>query len=265
MGAADLILLAVVAISALLGLLRGFVGVVASLAAWILAGWAAFGFGGSAAMMMSGDRSPGLGEMFGGYALCFLGVLITVWIVGYVAKRMIHESGLSGVDRAMGFVVGVARGALIASMLVMLVGFTPLAHRREWRSAALVPLFMPGAHMVRSWMPDWAGQAVDFRGGIPAWMPSLPKIDLNMKDLQSLQGLSGVPGLGGGNGQPYGQDVLPILNDGVLPLLKGAGLNLPGGLPSQDAPQGDPAKVEPGSKRDEALPVPIEQDEAFVM
>ncbi|NUO77264.1 CvpA family protein [Lysobacter sp. 5GHs7-4] len=264
MGAADLILLAVVAISALLGLLRGFVGVVASLAAWILAGWAAFGFGGSAAMMMSGDRSPGLGEMFGGYALCFLGVLITVWIVGYVAKRMIHESGLSGVDRAMGFVVGVARGALIASMLVMLVGFTPLAHRREWRSAALVPLFLPGAHMVRGWMPDWAGRAMDFSGGAPAWMPSLPKIDLNM---QGLSGMQGMPGLGGGNGQPFGQDVLPILNDGVLPLLKGAGLKnpLPGGTPAQDAPHGDPAQIGSDPKRDDALPMPVEQDEAFVM
>ncbi|KRA19878.1 CvpA family protein [Lysobacter sp. Root604] len=258
MGAADLILLAVVAISALLGLMRGFIGVVASLAAWVLAGWAAFGFGGSAALMLSDNGAPGLGEMFGGYALCFLGVLVTVWVVGYVAKRMVHESGLSGVDRAMGFVVGVARGALIASMLVMLVGFTPLAHRREWRSATLVPLFVPGAHMVRSWMPDWAGRAMDFSGGAPAWMPSLPKLDLNMQ---------GLPGLGSGNGQSYGQDVLPILNAGVLPLLKGAGLKdpLPGGTPSQDAPQGDPLEVAPRSKRDETLPVPVEQDEAFVM
>lgn len=258
MGAADLILLAVVAISALLGLMRGFVGVVASLAAWILAGWAAFGFGGTTALMLAGRGSPGLGEMFGGYALCFLGVLITVWIVGYVVKRMVHEAGLSGVDRSLGLVVGVARGALIASMLVLLVGFTPLAHRPEWRSAQLVPLFVPGARMVRSWMPDWAGRAMDFGSGVPAWMPSLPKLDMNMQ---------GLPGLGNGNGQPYGQDVLPILNAGVLPLLKGAGLKdpLPGGTPSQDEPQGDPLDAAPGSKRDDALPVPVEQDEAFVM
>ena len=264
MGAADLILLAVVAISALLGLMRGFVGVVASLAAWILAGWAAFGFGGTTALMLAGRGSPGLGEMFGGYALCFLGVLITVWIVGYVVKRMVHEAGLSGVDRSLGLVVGVARGALIASMLVLLVGFTPLAHRPEWRSAQLVPLFVPGARMVRSWMPDWAGRAMDFGSGVPAWMPSLPKLDLNM---QGLPGLGG-SGSGNGSGQPFGQDVLPILNEGVLPILKGAGFKgAPvDGMPSQiGSPQGDPLQVSPRTKRDEALPMPVEQDEAFVM
>ena len=40
MNATDLLLLGVIAVSTLLGLLRGFVGVLASLLAWLLAGWA---------------------------------------------------------------------------------------------------------------------------------------------------------------------------------------------------------------------------------
>ncbi|RDZ27716.1 CvpA family protein [Lysobacter silvisoli] len=261
MGAADLILLAVVAISALLGMMRGFIGVVASLAAWILAGWAAFGFGGATAMMLAEDGRPGLGAMFGGYALSFGVVLVTVWIVGYVVKRMVHESGMSGVDRALGLMIGTVRGGLIASMLVLLVSFTPLAHQREWRSSSLVPLFSPGARMVRSWMPDWTARAIDFSGGVPAWMPSLPKLD--QVNLQNLPALAGA-----GAHQPYGQDVLPILNEGVLPLLKGVGLkgaHADGMEGVQRIPTRDPLQVSPRKDRDDALPMPVEQDEAFVM
>ena len=43
--ATDWLLLAVILASALLGLFRGFIGVLASLAAWVLAAWAAFRFG----------------------------------------------------------------------------------------------------------------------------------------------------------------------------------------------------------------------------
>ena len=129
-------------------------------------------------------------------------------------------------------------------------------------SSKYLRLFLAGVRFVGSWSPLLAGRAMDFGSGVPAWMPSLPKLDLNM------QGLPGLGGSGNGNGQPFGQDVLPILNEGVLPILKGAGVKgAPvDGMPSQiGSPQGDPLQVSPRTKRDEALPMPVEQDEAFVM
>jgi len=53
MTATDLLLLAVIGLSTVLGLMRGFVGVVASLVAWVLAGWAAFRFGAHAALLLA--------------------------------------------------------------------------------------------------------------------------------------------------------------------------------------------------------------------
>ena len=44
----DLVLLAIIGISALLGLMRGFVGIVVGAASWLLSGWAALQFGGAA-------------------------------------------------------------------------------------------------------------------------------------------------------------------------------------------------------------------------
>ena len=54
-----------IGVSALLGLMRGFVGVLASLAAWVLAGWAAFRFGAQVALMLAGDGDPGAGAVAG--------------------------------------------------------------------------------------------------------------------------------------------------------------------------------------------------------
>ena len=50
----DLVLLAIIGISALLGLMRGFVGIVVGAASWLLSGWAAFQFGGAAGRWLAG-------------------------------------------------------------------------------------------------------------------------------------------------------------------------------------------------------------------
>ena len=66
MNATDLLLLAIIAVSTLLGLLRGFVGVLASLLAWLVAGWAAFHFGARLALALAGSDTPSAGMLLSG-------------------------------------------------------------------------------------------------------------------------------------------------------------------------------------------------------
>lgn len=49
----DVVLLIVIAASTLLGMLRGFVGIVIGTLSWLLAAWAAFAFGNDAAHWLS--------------------------------------------------------------------------------------------------------------------------------------------------------------------------------------------------------------------
>jgi len=121
MGAVDWVLLAVVAVSALLGLMRGFVGVLASLVAWVLAGWAAFRFGAQLALMLAGDGEPGAGELLAGYALGFIGVMVVVGLVGWLVRKAVQSAGLSGLDRTLGLALGLARGAFVACALVLVL------------------------------------------------------------------------------------------------------------------------------------------------
>jgi len=158
----DWVLLAVVAVSAVLGLVRGFIGVLASLAAWVLAGWAAFRFGARLAVMMAGGAEPGPSELFGGYAISFLVVLVVVGLVGWGVRKLVHGVGLSGVDRFLGLGLGLARGVFVACVVVLLMGFTALPQDAEWRRSRTLAVFLPGALLLRTWLPDWAAAHASF-------------------------------------------------------------------------------------------------------
>jgi membrane protein required for colicin V production len=175
----DLSLLAIIGVSALFGVMRGFVGVLASLAAWLLAGWAAFHFGAETARWMSSDGPPTATELLGGYALSFVAVMLFVGIVGWVVRQFIKTVGLSGLDRALGLVLGLVRGAVVACVLLVLVGFTPLPREPEWQASPVIPVLLPGARWLSTWLPEWTVQELDFGNGAPAGdnarLPSLPR------------------------------------------------------------------------------------------
>ena len=167
----DWILLAVVALSAGLGMMRGFIGVLASLAAWVLAAWAAFRFGARLAVVLAGGAEPGPSELLGGYAISFLVVLVVVGLVGWGVRKLVHGVGLSGVDRFLGLALGLARGAFVACALVLLMGFTALPQDADWRHSTTVRVFLPGALLMRTWLPDWAAAHASFEVA-PAAAPS---------------------------------------------------------------------------------------------
>ena len=167
----DWVLLAVVGLSAGLGLLRGFIGVVASLAAWVLAAWAAFRFGSRLAVELAGGAEPGPSELLGGYAISFLGVLVVVGLVGWGMRKLVHGVGLSGIDRFLGLAVGLVRGAFVACALVLLMGFTALPRDEDWRRSRTLPVFLPGALWLRTWLPDWAAAHADFEPSTGAAAP----------------------------------------------------------------------------------------------
>lgn len=163
MTATDLVLLAVIGLSMLFGLMRGFIGVLASLLAWLLAGWASFHFGARIALLLAGGHgSPSSGQLFAGYGLSFLCVLLVVGIVGWLVRKLVHAVGLSGVDRALGLALGAVRGGFVACLLVLLMGFTGMPREPGWRESRVLPVLMPGAQLLRGLLPPWASQRVDF-------------------------------------------------------------------------------------------------------
>ena len=79
--------------------------------------------------MLAGDGEPGAGELFAGYALSFIGVLVVVGLVGWLVRKLVQSVGLSGLDRMLGLALGLARGAFVACALVLVLGLTGDAAR----------------------------------------------------------------------------------------------------------------------------------------
>ena len=178
MGPIDWLLLAILGVSALTGLMRGFVGVIASLAAWLLGGICAITLGGGVARMLSDGYDPTPAQLLAGYGLCFLATSLVVAIFAFIARRMLRAAGLDGVDRMLGLALGGLRGFAMACVIVLVLGFTPVTRQPHWQASALLPVFKPGARWLSTWLPAWARERLDLDGNAPARnfpvMPPLP-------------------------------------------------------------------------------------------
>lgn len=162
----DLVLLAVTGLSALLGLFRGFIGIVVGTASWVLAGWAAFQFGSDTAHWLAEGAAPSTTQYVGGYVLTFVVVMVGVAAIGMLIRAGVNAVRLGGVDRMAGFGLGVLRGLVLCCVLVLLMGFTPLAHDTAWTQSRMVPVLLPGAQWMRDQLPDWSVADVDL-GKLP--------------------------------------------------------------------------------------------------
>ncbi len=165
MSATDWLLLAVVGVSALLGLMRGFFGMVLSLLGWVLAGWVSLRFGAQFGAWLASPAPAGPAHVAAGYVLSFGGVVLAVGAVNLLVRWAMQSAGLSGIDRALGLAVGGARGGFAACFVVLLMGMTPMPRRQDWQSSWVVAMFVPGAEWMRDWLPPWAAQRVDLGPG----------------------------------------------------------------------------------------------------
>jgi len=221
----DMVLGAIILVSALLGLLRGFVAIVVGTLSWLLAGWATFLFGGTAARWLADGKHPSATEAFGGYAMVFVGVLVSVALIGMVIRAGIDAIKLGGTDRMLGFCLGVVRGALLSSVLVLLMDFTPLPREPAWRQSMLVPILRPGAGWMRAQLPAWRMPSMEMPsmelGNMPTKLGKLPSAG-DTTDLgkalggsglsDTVQGLLGKPRKTAGDGRDPTQ-AMPALND----------------------------------------------------
>ena len=109
----DFVVLAVLAVSGLLALSRGFVREVLGLAAW--AGAAAFTYWGLPLARPRFEQwisSPEWVTPITAAAL-FIGSLLILMVVSSWIGHIVRASALGGLDRTMGLVFGLARGALL--------------------------------------------------------------------------------------------------------------------------------------------------------
>jgi membrane protein required for colicin V production len=87
-------------------------------------------------------KSPWLGEI-AGFLIIFFAVLIVAGIAGSIARWAMKKAGLSAIDRFLGALLGLVRGALmVAIVLTAMAAFAPAAKWLE--GSQLAPYFLVG-------------------------------------------------------------------------------------------------------------------------
>lgn len=158
----DYAILATIAVSLLVGLLRGFIKEVFSLVVWAAAFVVAYRFSGDVAALMEEQVSLPSART----ALGFIGLFIVVLVIGglanYLLGRLVESTGLSGTDRLLGGVFGVARGVALVVVAILVTGFTPLPADPWWKESRMIQSFMPLVLWTVEFLPQSASEHLDF-------------------------------------------------------------------------------------------------------
>lgn len=149
----DYAIFAVIVLSALLSLFRGFLREALSVLGWVVAIWLAFTYSDRIEVFLENQISVPSLRQAAAFAIIFVVVLLLTAIVNFVIGRLIESTGLSGTDRMLGMVFGAARGAIIIGVLVLLAGLTALPRDPWWRQSVFVPHFERAALKVRDLLP----------------------------------------------------------------------------------------------------------------
>ena len=138
----DLIILAVMLLFTAIGAWRGLVREVISALTWVLSGLLAWFFAGKLSAIFKGMvDDPALRQL-----LAFVLIFIVVFVLGIVASWFIHKHlpgkrGFRIANRALGGLVGAARGGVIVIAVFLVAGLTSFPQRSWWREASFAPYF----------------------------------------------------------------------------------------------------------------------------
>ncbi len=144
----DYVFLLILIVSVVISVVRGLVREVLSLLSWI----GAFLVAKFGSPMVSGWLSGMIDHPKIRLAFSFVLVMVaSVMLFSFLSLqvvKVVKMTGLSGTDRALGAFFGLARGVLVAVVLVLVASLTPLPRESYWRNA----FFRYPLETMASWM-----------------------------------------------------------------------------------------------------------------
>ncbi|MCW7538274.1 CvpA family protein [Aquabacterium sp. A7-Y] len=135
LGWVDLALLALLLVSLIIGVMRGLVFEVLSIAGWVVSYVAAQWLTPQLAPRVPVGVPGSVLNHVATFGIVFVATLILWGLLAWLIKRLVHASVLSAADRVMGAGFGLVRGLLIALVIATLVAWTPLARSAAWRES----------------------------------------------------------------------------------------------------------------------------------
>ncbi|MDA0823026.1 MAG: CvpA family protein [Proteobacteria bacterium] len=150
---ADILILVIIGISALISLFRGFVREALSLLGLAIAVWISVTFYSSAAELLTDYLSVPTARRVLGFIGLFTVSLIAAGIINHLIGRLVDKAGLTGTDRMLGVIFGALRGIVIVGLFVGLAGMTQVPQDPWWKESIFMPHFQALAEIVVDLLP----------------------------------------------------------------------------------------------------------------
>lgn len=154
MNGADWVIIAIIALSGVISLKRGFIKEAMSLLVWVLAFVVARMFSGNLSTLLVNYIDVATVRYAAAFAILFAATLMLGALVNYLISTLVRITGLSGTDRVLGVAFGIARGGLLVIVAVALIKNTPLTDSLWWAQSSLIPEFL----MLEQWSFELFGK-----------------------------------------------------------------------------------------------------------
>jgi membrane protein required for colicin V production len=149
----DYILLGIVLVSVLFGAIRGFLRESIALLGWLVGLWMAWRYAALVQPYLGGLLRDTPLQIWVARLVVLIAVVACAWLVGSLLGYIVQRSGLTlGVDRILGAVFGLVRGAVIVGFVVMLGEAADLPREPWWKASKVLPLGQDMAVVLRGYV-----------------------------------------------------------------------------------------------------------------
>ncbi|MGH8220034.1 MAG: CvpA family protein [Steroidobacteraceae bacterium] len=159
----DYLIVALVLVSAAVGVARGFLREIIALVTWVVALFVGWHFAGRLEPYLGGLLSSPSVRPWAARALLVIAVLLAGAGIGAIVTHLVRLSLFSSTDRFLGFLFGMVRGVVILGVLVLLCQTLRLDGEHWWRSSRLLPYGERTANLLLSMVGDKAQRRHTFR------------------------------------------------------------------------------------------------------
>lgn len=145
----DYVIIALLVFSCVAGLMRGLLREVFSLATWLAAVWLAWEFADLLEPHLGGALSAEAVRPWAARTIIFIGVMLIGTALGSIVTHFVRLSLFSGLDRLLGLLFGLLRGAVVLGMLAILCHAVRLHEEPWYRGSTLVPYAEQAGNVLR--------------------------------------------------------------------------------------------------------------------
>jgi membrane protein required for colicin V production len=147
--AVDYIILAIIIVSAIMGLVRGLLREAIAVITWFLAIVLAWTFAPSLEPLLGGVLEGSPLRIWAARAIIFVGVLLLGGAISVIVSHFVRVSMFAGMDKFLGFVFGIIRGVVIVGAFTIAVQALRMDEDPRWKNSRLMPYAVGVADALR--------------------------------------------------------------------------------------------------------------------